>query len=62
MAKVHDPASSQCCRFIGVVKVKSGKFRAETSLPTPQKSKHLGTYIDAEEAAKAVDAARIFLV
>lgn len=42
--------------------MKSGTFRAETTLPIHHKSKHLGTYIAAEEAAKTVDAARIFLV
>ena len=62
MAKLHDPARSQCCRFKGVVKVKSRKFSAYIFSPTHQKCKNLGTYIDAEEAAKAVDAAKIFLV
>jgi len=62
MAKLHDPASSQCCRFIGVERVKSGKFHAKTFSPIHGQQRYLGMYIDAEEAAKAVDTAKIFLV
>ncbi len=62
MAKLHDPASLQCCGFKGVTKVKSGKFQAKLFSPIHKDHKYLGTYLDADEAAKAVDTAKIFLV
>jgi len=62
MGKLHmrDPAGFLCCRFKGVSEAKGGKYLARLTLHG--KFKHLGTYTDAEEAAKTVDAAKIFLV
>jgi len=59
MRKLHDPWS-WCCRFKGVFKGKGGKYQAHISIH--KQSEYLGTYLDAEEAAKAFDAAKIFLV
>ena len=60
VGKLHNPVGFLCCRFNGVFKAKGGKYLAHLTLHG--KSKHLGTYMDAAEAAKAVDAAKIFLV
>ncbi len=60
MGKLHDPAGLLCRRFKGIVKLQSGKYLAD--LTVHGKSKYLGRYVDAEEAAKAVDEAKIFLV
>ncbi|DBA72560.1 TPA: hypothetical protein ACH3X2_010316 [Trebouxia sp. C0005] len=46
-------------RFQGVLKAKSGKFQAR--LKVHRQIKYLGMYLDAEEAAKAFDAGKIFL-
>ncbi|DBB09848.1 TPA: hypothetical protein ACH3X3_001463 [Trebouxia sp. C0006] len=46
-------------RFKMIFKLKSGKYRAH--LPIHGKSKHLGVYMEAEEAAKVVVATKIFL-
>jgi len=43
-----------------IFKLKSGKYRAH--LPIHGKLKHLGVYMEAEEAAKVVVATKIFLV
>ncbi|KAL0052442.1 hypothetical protein WJX82_002349 [Trebouxia sp. C0006] len=56
MRKHKGPRSS---RFKGVFEAQGGKYLARLTLHG--KPKHLGTYLDAEEAAKAVDAANIFL-
>jgi len=60
VAEVHDSDSFLCCSFKGVFEAQGGKYLARLTLHG--KPKHLGTYLDAEEAAKAVDAANIFLV
>ena len=60
VAEVHDSESFLCCSFKGVFEAQGGKYLARLTLHG--KPKHLGTYLDAEEAAKAVDAANIFLV
>jgi len=61
MGKLHmrDPAGFLYCRFKGVSEAKGRKYLARLTLHG--KLQHLGTYT-AEEAAKTVDAAKIFLV
>jgi len=56
--------SQWCCRFKGISKEKSGKFHAKITIAGMHKkqTKFLGSNLDAEEAAKAFDAAKIFLV
>jgi len=58
--KLDDPAGLLCCRFKGVSKAKGGKYCAHLTLHG--KPNYLGSYMDAAEAAKAVDATRMFLV
>ena len=48
------------CRFKYVKPLRSGKYRARVVI-TGQ-AQYLGSYVDAVEAAKAVDAAKIFVV
>ena len=48
------------CRFKYVRQLRSGKYGARVMI-TGQ-AQHLGNYVDAVEAAKAVDAAKIFMV